>query len=238
MAAEEHAHDPGDYIIHHLTHFGTGKPKGLVDFSVINFDSVFFSVALGVLGCFLMLAGRARKVTSGRSGALPGRRRVVAGADRQRGQGHRPQRHQPQVRRAAGPDGVRLGAAAQHDGPAAGRSPAAPVEAGCTARPVTTPSTPTYASVPTADLSITMAMSVGVLLLCLYLQHQDQGPRRLAARGSTWRRSAPSRSPPIRSPGSAFFSCRWPTSAMQLVEYVSRPSRTACGCSATCTRAS
>ena len=68
MAAEEHAQTPGEYIIHHLTHFGTGKPKGLVDFSVINFDSVFFSITLGVLGCFLMWLA-ARKVTSG----VPGR---------------------------------------------------------------------------------------------------------------------------------------------------------------------
>ncbi|MEO7116878.1 MAG: F0F1 ATP synthase subunit A, partial [Caldimonas sp.] len=64
MAAEEHALTPGEYIIHHLTHFGTGKPKGLVDFSVVNFDSVFFSIALGVLGCFVMWLA-ARKATSG-----------------------------------------------------------------------------------------------------------------------------------------------------------------------------
>ena len=53
MAAEEHAaQTPGEYIIHHLTHFGTGTPKGLVDFSVITFDSVAVSVAM------LMLASR------------------------------------------------------------------------------------------------------------------------------------------------------------------------------------
>jgi len=46
MAAEEHAQTPGEYIIHHLTHFGTGKPKGLVDFSIINFDSVVFSALI------------------------------------------------------------------------------------------------------------------------------------------------------------------------------------------------
>ena len=68
MTAEEHAQTPGEYIIHHLTHFGTGKPKGLVDFSVINFDSVVFSAGLGALGCFLMWLA-ARKVTSG----VPGR---------------------------------------------------------------------------------------------------------------------------------------------------------------------
>jgi len=68
MAAEEQAPTAGEYIIHHLTHFGTGKPKGLVDFSVVNFDSVIFSALLGALGCFI-LWWAARKATSG----VPGR---------------------------------------------------------------------------------------------------------------------------------------------------------------------
>ena len=68
MAAEEHAPTAGEYIIHHLTHFGTGKPKGLVDFSVVNFDSVFFTILLGAIGCFLLWKA-ARKATSG----VPGR---------------------------------------------------------------------------------------------------------------------------------------------------------------------
>ena len=68
MAVEEHAKTSGEYIIHHLTHFGTGKPKGLVDFSVINFDSVVISALLGALGCFIMWLA-ARKATSG----VPGR---------------------------------------------------------------------------------------------------------------------------------------------------------------------
>ena len=68
MAAEEHALTPGEYIIHHLTHFGTGKPKGLVDFSVINFDSVVFSAGLGIVACYLLWRA-ARKATSG----VPGR---------------------------------------------------------------------------------------------------------------------------------------------------------------------
>jgi len=73
MAAEANAaHDAGpsagEYIVHHLTHFGTGKPKGLVDFSVVNFDSVVFSIAIGILGCWLLWLA-ARKATSG----VPGR---------------------------------------------------------------------------------------------------------------------------------------------------------------------
>ena len=67
-AAAEHAQTPGEYIIHHLTHFGTGKPKGLVDFSVINIDSVVFSTGLGIVACYLLWRA-ARKATSG----VPGR---------------------------------------------------------------------------------------------------------------------------------------------------------------------
>jgi len=68
MAAEGHAPTAGEYIVHHLTHLSTGKPKGLVDFSVVNWDSVFFSIAIGALGCWLLWLG-ARKATAG----VPGR---------------------------------------------------------------------------------------------------------------------------------------------------------------------
>ena len=72
MAAEasaaEHAPTAGEYIVHHLTHLSTGKPRGLVDFSVINFDSIIFSALIGALGCFLLWKA-ARKATSG----VPGR---------------------------------------------------------------------------------------------------------------------------------------------------------------------
>ncbi|MDB5753547.1 MAG: atpB, partial [Ramlibacter sp.] len=44
------------------------KASNVVDFSVFNFDSIFFSVAMGVLGCWLLWLA-ARKATSG----VPGR---------------------------------------------------------------------------------------------------------------------------------------------------------------------
>jgi F-type H+-transporting ATPase subunit a len=70
MAAESHAAPTaGEYIVHHLTHLSNAEPKGLVDLSVIHWDSVFFSVALGALGCWLMWLV-ARKVTSGVPGRL------------------------------------------------------------------------------------------------------------------------------------------------------------------------
>jgi F-type H+-transporting ATPase subunit a len=70
MAAESHAAPTaGEYIIHHLTHLQNDKPKSLVDFSVVNWDSVFFSVLLGALGCWVMWLV-ARKITSGVPGRL------------------------------------------------------------------------------------------------------------------------------------------------------------------------
>jgi F-type H+-transporting ATPase subunit a len=70
MAAESHAApSPGDYIAHHLTHLQNTEAKGLVDLSVVHWDSVFFSVALGALGCWLMWLV-ARKVSSGVPGRL------------------------------------------------------------------------------------------------------------------------------------------------------------------------
>ena len=57
-----------EYIVHHLTHLQNDKPNSLVDLTVVNWDSVFFSVVLGVLGCWLLWLA-ARKASSG----VPGR---------------------------------------------------------------------------------------------------------------------------------------------------------------------
>jgi len=57
-----------EYIVHHLTHLQNKKQTDIVDFSVFNLDSIFFSVVLGLLGSFLLWKA-ARKATSG----VPGR---------------------------------------------------------------------------------------------------------------------------------------------------------------------
>lgn len=69
MSAEgsEHALTAGEYIIHHLTHLHNKQQSSVVDFSVINLDSVFFTVVLGFLGCFLLWLA-ANKATSGAPG--------------------------------------------------------------------------------------------------------------------------------------------------------------------------
>ncbi len=66
--AVEEGRTSGEYIIHHLTHLQNAKPRNVVDFSVFNFDSLFFSIVLGVITCWLLWAA-ARKATSG----VPGR---------------------------------------------------------------------------------------------------------------------------------------------------------------------
>jgi F-type H+-transporting ATPase subunit a len=54
MAAEGIGPTPGEYIRHHLTHLTNHKQGFIVDFSVINIDSVFFSSLLGAIVCFFL----------------------------------------------------------------------------------------------------------------------------------------------------------------------------------------
>jgi len=72
MATGHEAHAPtaGEYIVHHLTHFNsTGEAqKSIVDFSVVNIDSLFWSIALGVVTLFFLWRAASR-ATSG----VPGR---------------------------------------------------------------------------------------------------------------------------------------------------------------------
>ena len=68
MSEATNAPTASDYIVHHLTHWQNKPQTEIVDFSVFNIDSLFFSVLLGVLGCFFLWKA-ARKATSG----VPGR---------------------------------------------------------------------------------------------------------------------------------------------------------------------
>jgi len=43
-AAEQGSGGANEYILHHLTFLSNRDSKGIVDFSVIHLDSVFFSV--------------------------------------------------------------------------------------------------------------------------------------------------------------------------------------------------
>jgi F-type H+-transporting ATPase subunit a len=74
MAAEGHAPTASEYIVHHLQHWQVDwslnpvVQKAIVDFNVINLDSVLYALIVGALGCFVLWLA-ARKATPG----VPGR---------------------------------------------------------------------------------------------------------------------------------------------------------------------
>jgi F-type H+-transporting ATPase subunit a len=68
MSAEGQGPTPGEYIRHHLVHMTNKKQESIVDFSVINIDSVVVTVLLGMLICFVLWRA-ARKAHAG----VPGR---------------------------------------------------------------------------------------------------------------------------------------------------------------------
>ena len=68
MAAEGHSQTAGEYIVHHLQHLQNIKQTKIVDFSVINYDSIIVAGLLGLFGVFVLWLA-ARKATSG----VPGR---------------------------------------------------------------------------------------------------------------------------------------------------------------------
>jgi len=53
-----------EYITHHITFLTNKQPVGLIDFSVVNFDSVFFAVALAVIFAAVFFFA-ARRATTG-----------------------------------------------------------------------------------------------------------------------------------------------------------------------------
>ena len=66
MAAGSNAPTATEYIVHHLAHLNSSghAQKKIVDFSIVNYDTVFWSVLMAVLTGWLLYAA-ARKVQSG-----------------------------------------------------------------------------------------------------------------------------------------------------------------------------
>ena len=172
MAAEGTAHAPtaGEYIVHHLHHLQSGEQHAVVDFSVINLDSLFFSVTIGALACWLLWLA-ARKATSGRPGRFQAAVEVLVEMVDSQAKGIV---HNAQSRKLVAPLAltvfiwiflmnamdllpVDLIPAIWHSvGPALGFKDYMRV-------------------VPTADLSITMGLSLGVLITCLVYNVKIKG---------------------------------------------------------------
>ena len=62
--AAAHAPTAGEYIKHHLGHNASGPQASVIDFSVLHYDTIFWSVFMAVVTGFLLWAA-ARRATSG-----------------------------------------------------------------------------------------------------------------------------------------------------------------------------
>ena len=170
MAAEGSAPTAGDYIVHHLQHLQNAKPNGPFDLSVINFDSVFYAVLLGIVGCWLLWRA-ASKATAGVPGRFQAAVELLVEMVDSQAKGIV---HSAESRKFVAPLAltvfvwiflmnamdllpVDLLPAIWHvAGPAVGA--------------------PDYMRVvPTADLSVTMGLSVAVLLICIYYNIKIKG---------------------------------------------------------------
>jgi F-type H+-transporting ATPase subunit a len=170
------APNAGEYIQHHLQHlqkdfsFASVKQTSLVDFSIFNLDSIVYSIILGVIGCFLLWRA-ARKSTSGVPGRFQAAVEILVEMVDNQAKGVI---HNANSRKLVAPLAltvfvwiflmnamdmlpVDLLPAAWHAvGPALGFKDYMRV-------------------VPTADLSSTLGMSFGVLLLCLFYSVKIKG---------------------------------------------------------------
>jgi len=171
MAAEGHetaAPSAGEYIIHHLQHAQNGVQKGIVDFSVVNMDSIFFSVLLGLVGCFFLWRA-AKAATSG----VPGRFQaaveilVEVVADQAKGIVHN-----ANSRKLVAPLALTVFVWIF----LMNAMDLLPVDLlPVIWQTITGDHHARLRSVPTADLSMTMGLSVGVLITCLIYNVKMKG---------------------------------------------------------------
>jgi F-type H+-transporting ATPase subunit a len=171
--AAENGPTAGEYIVHHLTHLQNQKATNVVDFSVFNLDSIFWAVAMGVLGCWLLWLA-ARKATSGVPGRFQAAVEILVEMVDTQAKGIV---HNAQSRKLVAPLALvvfvwiflmnamdllpvdllpliweKIYGAAGHD-----------------------PHHAYMRVVPTADLSMTMGLSVGVLIVCLIYNVKIKG---------------------------------------------------------------
>ncbi|TLY67817.1 MAG: F0F1 ATP synthase subunit A [Gammaproteobacteria bacterium] len=78
MAAAESSGGATEYILHHQAFLSNKAPHGIVDLSVINYDTVFFSVLLALV-FFGLFWSVARKATTGVPGKLQNFIEIIVG---------------------------------------------------------------------------------------------------------------------------------------------------------------
>jgi len=169
---ESAAPTASEYIVHHLQHLQNKTQTDVVDFTVFNFDSIFWSIVTGVLGTFFLWRA-ARKATSGVPGRFQAAVEILVEMVDTQAKGIV---HNATSRKFVAPLAltifvwiflmnamdllpVDLIPVIWHSlGPALGFKDYQRV-------------------VPTADLSVTMGMALAVLLICLYYNVKIKGAR-------------------------------------------------------------
>jgi F-type H+-transporting ATPase subunit a len=172
--AVEHAVTAPEYIGHHLRHLQNFTEKqAIVDWNYINYDSIFWSVLMGAVGLFLLWRA-ARKATSGTPGRFQAAVEILVEMVDTQAKGIV---HNATSRKAVAPVALtvfvwiffmnamdllpvdllpriwtEINVAQGHDAHHA-----------------------YMRVVPTADLSITLGMSISVLLICLYYNMKIKG---------------------------------------------------------------
>ncbi len=170
MAAEGKAPTAGEYIVHHLQHLQNHKQSAVVDFTVFNLDSIFWSTLLGLVGTFFLWRA-AKAATSGVPGRFQAAVELLVEMVESQAKGIV---HNANSRKLVAPLAltvfvwiflmnamdllpVDLLPAIWHSvGPAVGMKDYMRV-------------------VPTADLSVTMGLSLSVLLICLFYNVKIKG---------------------------------------------------------------
>jgi F-type H+-transporting ATPase subunit a len=160
----------GEYIVHHLTHFNsTGHAQqAVIDWSILNFDTLFFSIGLGVLILFFMIRA-AGQATSGVPGRFQAAVEILVEmvADQAKGIVH-----SAESRKFVAPVAltVFLWIFLMNS------MDFLPVDLLPRIWAMITGNEHAYLRVvPTADLNGTLGMSIGVLLLCLYYNVKIKG---------------------------------------------------------------
>ena len=159
----------GEYIGHHLTHLQNKPMAGVIDFSVYNLDSIFWSVLLGVVGCFLLWRA-AKAATSGAPGRFQAAVEILVEMVDTQAKGNI---HNAESRKLVSPLALTVFVWIF----LMNSMDFLPVDFfhGVFSATGLDHSIHYFRVVPTADLSSTLGLSVSVLLICIYYNIKIKG---------------------------------------------------------------
>ena len=168
--SSEHAPTAGEYIVHHLTHGNsTGHPQqAIIDFSIINVDTVVYSVALGMLAVFVLWRA-AKSATSGVPGRFQAAVEIIVEMVANQAKGII---HSEESRKFVAPLALTVFVWIFF----MNAMDLLPLDLLPTLWGQVSHSEHAYMRVvPSADLNATLGMSIGVLLVCLYYNIKIKG---------------------------------------------------------------